>query len=115
MNHQGDRLESNRGDGHRGEAEAGWDNQEPPCCLSAAWWRGAPLPPAPTETGREQGTPELWSGNCLDAFGHEMTARRPLGSCLVYREEALVALSFKGVSLAHPLPPVTLYLPPPCP
>lgn len=93
-------MESNRGDGHRGEAEAGWDNKKPPCCLSAAWRRGAPLPPAPTETGREQWTPELWSGNSLDAVGHEMTVKRSLGSCLVIREEALVTLSFRGVHLS---------------
>lgn len=73
------------------------------------------LAPASTETGREQWTPELWSGNSLDAAGHEMTAKRSLGSCLVGRKKALVTLSFRGVFLAPSLPPVTLYLTLPCP
>lgn len=75
MNHQGDGLETNRGDGRGGEAEAGWENQEP---LAARLQLGGQGTSAPADTGSGQGTPELWSGNCLDAFGHKVTAGRSL-------------------------------------
>lgn len=75
-----------------------------------------PPPPRP-ETHREQRTPELSSGNCLDAFGHTMTVGRSLSYCLVCGEEALVnPVTSKASSnlVPHHLSS-TLHLARPCP